>query len=68
MNGTKDFGAYGHATQALAHTIQIEARTRHGRPSRRRRSLRYRIGKSLVVAGSKVMGRPVDVRDLVQPA
>jgi hypothetical protein len=68
MNGTKDFGAYGHATQALAHTVQIEAQSRHGAPRRRRRGLRYRIGKTLVLTGSRVMGRSVDVRDLVQPA
>jgi hypothetical protein len=68
MNGTKDFGAHGHATQAMAHTIQVEARLRHGAPRRRRPTLRYRIGKTLVVTGSKVMGRSVDVRDLAQPA
>jgi hypothetical protein len=70
MNGMYDFGAYGHGMQTLAqaHTIRIEANhrtsaTRHGR----RRGLRYRVGKALVVTGSRVMGPSVDARDVVQP-
>lgn len=70
MNGTRDFGAHGHAMQALAHTISVEATHRQGLPrtGRSRRGLRYRVGKALVLVGSRVMGRRVEVRDLAQPA
>lgn len=70
MNGTRDFGAHGQAMQALAYTINVEATHRHGLPrtGRNHRGLRYRVGKALVLVGSRVMGRCVEVRDLPQPA
>lgn len=71
MNGTKDFGAYGHAAQAQAHSLMAEAS--RGRPttrSRRHADVRFRIGRVLVLAGSRLMRRRIEVPDfeLAQPA
>ncbi len=72
MNGTRDFGAYGQAAQAMAASVAADARYRSGRdlPPRGPSAFRLRTGRALIRAGSALMGRRIQLPDLdvVQPA
>ena len=72
MNGLKDFGMYGQATQAAAHSALQEGTHRPGRTTGERRpsAVRFRVGRGVVIVGSRIMGRRIELPDFdrAQPA
>lgn len=60
MNGFGGPPIHGISAEAGSHLLRVEARD-IVRPSRVKGSLRYAVGKRIVLAGSVVMGLRVDI-------
>jgi hypothetical protein len=63
MNGLGELPSSGIGSTAMAGSVRAEAQLRRGRPKGRPDSIRYAVGRRMVVAGSWVMGREIDIPD-----
>jgi hypothetical protein len=70
MNGLGELPHSGVGAAAMARSVRVEAELRSRRPKGRPDSLRYALGRRMVVAGGWVMGREIDIpdRNCAQPA
>lgn len=62
MNGFGELPHSGLAAAAMARSVRVEAERRSRRPRGRPDSIRYVLGRRMMVAGSWVMGLEVDPR------